>query len=103
MNFRVATRTAETFRLVSLTAIAYSIVLGFVVALVINRFLVYRRLRHFKGPWLASFSKLWMMKCTFAGTMHLEVADVCAKYGNAYANASKSLLSCTMQYLTVIL
>jgi len=102
MSFRILTSKAEdTFKHASLTIIAYSITLGFVIALVVNRFLVYRRLRHFKGPWLASFSKLWMMKCTLAGTMHLEVADVCAQYGKAYSNASESLLCYAMQYLIV--
>jgi hypothetical protein len=44
----------------------------------------YRRLRHFSGPWLASVSKLWMMRSTYGGRMHLDVADVCKKYGTAW-------------------
>lgn len=43
----------------------------------------YRRLRHFSGPWLGSVSKLWMMRSTYGGRMHLDVADVCKKYGTA--------------------
>jgi len=84
MSFSIITNKAETgLKFVLLSIIARSTILCFAVAFVVNRFLVYRRLRHFKGPWLASFSKLWMMKCTFAGRMHLEVADVCAQYGKA--------------------
>src|SRR5436190_2482685 len=41
----------------------------------------YRRLRQFKGPWLGSFSKLWMIRSTYRGRMHLDVAEVCKKYG----------------------
>ncbi len=101
-------RKAETFKFVSLATIASSIILGLVVSHVVNRFLVYRHLRHFKGPWLASFSKLWMMKCTFAGTMHLGVADVCAQYGKVYSAALKmppipcNTLPCTGSCLTAI-
>jgi hypothetical protein len=82
MSFRAAASRAEDFfKHAPVSTIAYSLVLCLVNVLVAHRFLVYRRLRHFKGPWLAAFSKLWMMKCTFAGTMHLDVADVCAQYG----------------------
>ncbi len=42
----------------------------------------YRRLRHFKGPLLGATSKLWMMKATLHGDMHLAVDDVCRKYGS---------------------
>ncbi|PGH27760.1 hypothetical protein AJ80_00548 [Polytolypa hystricis UAMH7299] len=42
----------------------------------------YYRLRQFKGPWLGSFSKLWMVRSTYHGRMHLDVAEVCQKYGN---------------------
>jgi hypothetical protein len=43
----------------------------------------YWRLRHFKGPVSGAFSKLWMIESTYHGRMHLDVADVCKKYGTS--------------------
>jgi hypothetical protein len=52
---------------------------GLIVLLSVFR--SYWRLRQIKGPWLGCFSKLWMMRSTFNGRMHLDVAEVCKKYG----------------------
>lgn len=52
------------------------------VAFVFQRFTLYSRLKQFDGPWLASFSKLWMLKETYNGTIHIAVAEVCEKYGS---------------------
>ncbi|KAL8729758.1 MAG: hypothetical protein Q9181_004886 [Wetmoreana brouardii] len=52
-----------------------------ILALVIQTLTDYSRLQHFKGPWLARFTKLWMMKHTYQGDMHVAVADACEKYG----------------------
>ena len=60
----------------------YSLIACCIVFLLVKQSLVYRRLRQFKGPWLAATSKLWLMECTYKGTMHLDLADVCSKYGN---------------------
>ncbi|KAL4877399.1 cytochrome P450 [Aspergillus karnatakaensis] len=42
----------------------------------------YLRLRRFPGPWVGSVSKLWMMRSTLDGRMHLDVAEACKKYGH---------------------
>lgn len=39
------------------------------------------RLRHFKGPFVASLSRLWLTRCVAGGTMHLDFLDVNRKYG----------------------
>lgn len=41
------------------------------------------RLRHIKGPWLASVSKSWLVWCTLAGNFHQDFSDVCEKYGTS--------------------
>ncbi|KAI4249475.1 MAG: hypothetical protein LQ352_005621, partial [Teloschistes flavicans] len=51
------------------------------LAIVIQTLTDYSRLQQFRGPWLAQFSKLWMMKHTYDGDMHVAVAKVCEKYG----------------------
>ncbi|KAL8955438.1 MAG: hypothetical protein Q9183_006646, partial [Haloplaca sp. 2 TL-2023] len=51
------------------------------LAIVIQYLTDYSRLQHFKGPWLARFSKVWMMKHTYLGDMHEAVAEVCENYG----------------------
>jgi len=85
-GIRIAIMLSRIVSLVWNTLIACCI-----VSLLVHRFLIYRRLRHFKGPWLATFSKLWLMKSTFNGTVHLDVADVCRKYGNLTSdNPSRS-------------
>ncbi len=93
MDFSAASSMAENpFNILSLSTVGYIIVLCSVVAFAIHRFLAYYHLRQFSGPWLASFSKLWMMRCTFLGTMHLEVADVCNQYGTASMLLSTSIM-----------
>ncbi|KAJ0387841.1 hypothetical protein COL922a_001392 [Colletotrichum nupharicola] len=42
----------------------------------------YLRLRHFRGPPLAAFSKLWHLKTVWGPKAHLEFYDVVKKYGN---------------------
>lgn len=54
----------------------------------------YWRLRHFKGPLLGATSKLWMMKATLHGDMHLAVADVCQKYGSLARIGPNDLVTC---------
>ncbi|KAI8216517.1 hypothetical protein K4K54_012135 [Colletotrichum sp. SAR 10_86] len=42
----------------------------------------YLRLRHFRGPPLAAFSKLWHLKTVWGPKAHLDFYDVVKKYGN---------------------
>ena len=41
------------------------------------------RLRHFKGPFLAVTSKLWMLKCCYHKDTHWELKKLCDKYGKS--------------------
>jgi cytochrome P450 len=52
------------------------------------------RLRHFRGPLLAATSKLWMLKATLHGDMHLAVAGVCQKYGSLARIGPNDLVTC---------
>lgn len=45
----------------------------------------YRKLRHIPGPWLASFSQLWLFNVTARGDIHLEAERVLRKYGTCHA------------------
>lgn len=49
--------------------------------LVVDSVIQYRKLRQFKGPWLACFSPLWLFKCTADGRMYLAIADALQEYG----------------------
>ncbi|KAJ0416782.1 cytochrome P450 [Aspergillus carlsbadensis] len=42
----------------------------------------YLRLRQFPGPSVAGFTKLWMIRSTLYGRMHLDIAEACKKYGH---------------------
>jgi cytochrome P450 len=66
------------------------LVLGAVATSISN----YGRLRQFKGPLLGATSKLWMMKATLHGDMHLAVADVCQKYGSLARIGPNDLVTC---------
>jgi hypothetical protein len=52
---------------------------------VLQTFHAWYRLRHIKGPFLASFSKLWLIRAVSSGNMHWEFAKVCQKYGTLAA------------------
>ncbi|KAL8724299.1 MAG: hypothetical protein Q9166_008030, partial [cf. Caloplaca sp. 2 TL-2023] len=52
-----------------------------IVAFIAQTLNDYAHLKDFRGPWLASFSKLWMMRHTYRGDIHVAVADACEKYG----------------------
>ncbi|TVY75669.1 Cytochrome P450 monooxygenase [Lachnellula suecica] len=48
----------------------------------VRTFHAWYRLRHIKGPFLASFSKLWLIRTVSSGNMHWECAKVCETYGS---------------------
>ena len=54
-------------------------VLGLVT--VVYYFRRWYRLRDFKGPWLASFSELWLGWTALSGTFHTTLIDVNKRYG----------------------
>lgn len=41
----------------------------------------YFRLRHFKGPPTSGLSKWWLMRSVGGGRTHLDLYEVCEKYG----------------------
>jgi hypothetical protein len=58
-----------------------SLVLVSLVGLfLLQKFRDWYRLRHFKGPFVASLSRLWLTRCVAGGTMHLDFLDVNRKY-----------------------
>jgi hypothetical protein len=46
-----------------------------------QRFRVYRRLSHVKGPWLAQFSDAWLLGVIYRQRAHHELYDVKKKFG----------------------
>ena len=57
---------------VVVSLIAYSIVL---------RFIKWRKLRHIPGPWLAAWSRLWLLRHVMSGKLCKSVEEVCGRYG----------------------
>lgn len=44
-------------------------------------FISWYRLRHIPGPFWAGVTKFWQLKHTWNGTLYLESAEACFKYG----------------------
>lgn len=53
----------------------------------------YFRLRHIPGPPLAGFSILWIVRRAIAGTLHLELGNVCQKYSHIVRVGPNSIVS----------
>jgi len=75
MEAQSASTGQNVGRLISTVLIASSVVL------VVQRLRSWYRLRQFKGPLLASFSRIWLVRKVVGGTMHLDFQEVNAKYG----------------------
>ena len=56
---------------------------AFLVYVLVNYVISYRKLRQFKGPFLASLSQYWLFKATLDGRVSPAGADVLKKYGEA--------------------
>jgi hypothetical protein len=67
--------------LISFLGTPQAIVLLLLFAYTINTIVTYRRLRHFKGPFWASISKLWLFKRDLGGRAHLDMEEMCKIYG----------------------
>lgn len=63
------------------TSMWIALVAIFIVYYLSTRTRSYVKLRQFPGPWLASFSELWLFRQTSSGEMHLGIAEVIRKYG----------------------
>ncbi len=46
-----------------------------------NAVRVWFRLRHFKGPRSAAFSKFWLVRSHLKQSAYLDAGEVCEKYG----------------------
>lgn len=57
------------------------IAIALLVWLVLAKIHTYWRLRHFKGPFLANFSELWVFRRTLAGDLNETSLDAIEKYG----------------------
>lgn len=53
----------------------------FVVWYIVSTIRQYLRLRHFNGPTIAGFSQIWLIRCVGGGRTHLDLHEVCQKYG----------------------
>lgn len=56
-------------------------VLALALASGIRRLRAWHRLRHFKGPFWAAFSRWWMLRHVGGTRMHLDLREVHDKYG----------------------
>src|SRR6266516_3598895 len=51
------------------------------IAFVLYRLWIWYHLRHIPGPFWGSFSKIWMIGKILGGRNHLDMLEVCEKYG----------------------
>ena len=61
--------------------IALLAALGFIVIYIVRTLQQYLALNEFKGPWLAGFSRLWLLRANGSGKMNLAFTKVNDKYG----------------------
>ncbi|CZR65017.1 related to pisatin demethylase (cytochrome P450) [Phialocephala subalpina] len=59
-----------------------TILVSLVGVYVVQTFRSWYRLRHFKGPWLAGISRLWLVRKISGGRFHLDFMEVNQKYGS---------------------
>ena len=65
-----------------------AVILLFLLASIISTVRQFFRLRQYKGPSVAGFSKWWMIKHVGGGRTHLDVYEVCQKYGTQHARTN---------------
>ncbi|KAH7348871.1 pisatin demethylase [Rhexocercosporidium sp. MPI-PUGE-AT-0058] len=63
-------------------AIASTLLILGLSLFVVRTLLAWNRLRHVKGPRLAGFSKLWLIRAVSGGNMHMEFANANQRYGS---------------------
>jgi hypothetical protein len=49
-----------------------------------QKFRAWYRLRHFKGPLIASLTRLWLARKVAGGDMHTELHEINEKYGTLF-------------------
>ncbi|RDW68159.1 hypothetical protein BP6252_09555 [Coleophoma cylindrospora] len=63
-------------------ALVYVVLVFFAICWLAQALRAWFRLRHVHGPFSASFSNFWLIRHVSAGVMHLDLAEVCEKYGS---------------------
>jgi hypothetical protein len=53
-------------------------------------FFSYWHLRHVPGPFLASFSKIWLVKWFIRGELHVGVLQACEQYGRTHPQSGRA-------------
>lgn len=53
----------------------------FITWYVVSTIRQYLRLRHIKGPLVAGFTQVWLIRCVGGGRTHLDLWEACQKYG----------------------
>lgn len=66
-------------------AIAGTLVLFFTLWSALSTWRQYYRLRNFKGPRIAGFSKWWLVKRVGGGRAYLDFWEVTQKYGTSHS------------------
>ncbi|ATY67502.1 cytochrome P450 [Cordyceps militaris] len=72
----------ESLRGYSLTSAVSVVSIVALVLSLVARLHQFHRLRHFDGPLLAGFSRLWLLQTVWGGKAHLIFWDVTSKYGS---------------------
>jgi len=63
------------------TAIVSLVLILLVLVGIGQRIQAWYRLRHFKGPWSAALSRIWIIRHSMGGRLHWDLAEVTDKYG----------------------
>lgn len=99
-NLLVLTRKVEGFDFSSRpAATGVILLLLFVVYLSITRFMTWRRLSAFSGPFLASISYLPMLRIRRSGRSHLEYFELSKQYGSLVRIGPNDLLASSPDHL----
>lgn len=67
--------------MLALASLGFALLAG-LVYVTYNTLYSWYRLRHIPGPFSAGFSKWWLFKHTWNGSLYLEGAEQCFKHGN---------------------
>ena len=60
---------------------AFWVLVSAVGLFLLQTFRSWYRLRHFNGPFIASLSRVWLVRCATRGRLHLDFQKVNQKYG----------------------
>jgi hypothetical protein len=61
-----------------------SIIFISLVSFVVQKYVVYRRLAQFRGPFWASFTELWVVRVTFQSRVHTAMRELSETYGTGF-------------------